>query len=86
MTIRRMDNIGIVVEASMPRSGSLPRWASSSKGARRSRGNWVDGVTGLRDKRVEIAMMRAPDGHGRLELSRFPAPAVLADHRIAPRR
>jgi catechol 2,3-dioxygenase-like lactoylglutathione lyase family enzyme len=47
-------------------------------------GSWADGVTGLRDMRVEIAMMRTPDGHSRLELSRFLAPTVIADHRRAP--
>ena len=47
-------------------------------------GDWADGVTGLRDMRVEIAMMRTPDGHGRIELSRFLAPPVVADHRNAP--
>jgi catechol 2,3-dioxygenase-like lactoylglutathione lyase family enzyme len=47
-------------------------------------GAWADDVTGLRDMRVEIAMMRTPDGHSRLELSRFHAPAVAADHRRAP--
>lgn len=47
-------------------------------------GEWAGRVTGLGDQRVEIAMMRTPDGHGRLELSRFLAPAVVADHRTAP--
>ncbi|MGN4224404.1 VOC family protein, partial [Burkholderia gladioli] len=47
-------------------------------------GDWADGVTGLPGMRVEIAMMRTPDGHGRLELSRFLAPPVAADHRAAP--
>jgi len=47
-------------------------------------GDWSGRVTGLRDQRVEIAMMRTPDGHGRIELSRFLAPPVVADHRNAP--
>lgn len=47
-------------------------------------GEWAGRVTGLGDQRVEIAMMRTPDGHGRLELSRFLDPAVIADHRTAP--
>ena len=47
-------------------------------------GDWAAGVTGLRDMRVEIAMLRTPDGHSRLELSRFLAPPVVADHRSAP--
>lgn len=47
-------------------------------------GEWAGRVTGVRDQRVEIAMLRTPDGHGRLELSRFDAPAVVSDHRTAP--
>jgi catechol 2,3-dioxygenase-like lactoylglutathione lyase family enzyme len=47
-------------------------------------GEWAGRVTGLGDQRVEIAMMRTPDGHGRLELSRFLEPPVVADHRNAP--
>jgi len=47
-------------------------------------GDWADGVTGLRDMRVEIAMMRTPDGHSRFELFRFLAPPVVADDRNAP--
>src|SRR6266576_3236661 len=58
--------------------------ASSSKGGPRSKENGPDRVTGLGDQRVEIAMMRTPDGHGRLELSRFLTPPVVADHRNAP--
>jgi catechol 2,3-dioxygenase-like lactoylglutathione lyase family enzyme len=48
------------------------------------KGEWADEVTGLANMRVEIAMLRTPDGHNRLELSRFLAPAVVADHRHAP--
>jgi len=47
-------------------------------------GEWSGRVTGLRDQRVEVAMMRTPDGHGRLELSRFLAPPTVADHRNVP--
>ncbi|MGO7200265.1 VOC family protein [Rhizobium ruizarguesonis] len=47
-------------------------------------GEWAGSVTGLGDQRVEIAMMRTPDGHSRLELSRFLRPEVVADHRNAP--
>jgi catechol 2,3-dioxygenase-like lactoylglutathione lyase family enzyme len=47
-------------------------------------GEWAGRVTGLGDQRVEIAMMRTPDGHGRLELSRFHRPPPVADHRGAP--
>ena len=47
-------------------------------------GDWSGRVTGLREQRVEIAMMRTPDGHGRIELSRYLTPAAAADHRNAP--
>jgi hypothetical protein len=47
-------------------------------------GEWAGRVTGLGDQRVEIAMMRTPDGHGRLELSRLLTPPAVADHRNAP--
>ena len=58
--------------------------ASNSKGGPRSKKNGAGRVTGLAHQRVEIAMMRTPDGHGRLELSRFLTPPVVADHRKAP--
>jgi catechol 2,3-dioxygenase-like lactoylglutathione lyase family enzyme len=58
--------------------------ASSSKAGPRLKENGPSRVTGLGDQRVEIAMMRTPDGHGRLELSRFLTPLIVADHRNAP--
>src|SRR5262245_39995568 len=58
--------------------------ASSSKGGPRSKENGAGRVTGLGDQRVEIAMMRTPDGQGRLELSHFLTPPAVADHRNAP--
>ena len=84
MTIKRMDNVGIVVEDLAGRSSSSASSALSSKGEAIVEGEWAGRVTGLGDQRVEIAMMRTPDGHGRLELSRFLAPQVVADHRNAP--
>src|SRR2546428_750983 len=63
---------------------SFARSASSSKGGPTIEGEWAGRVTGLGDQRVEIAMMRTPDGHGRLELSRFLTPPTVADHRNAP--
>jgi catechol 2,3-dioxygenase-like lactoylglutathione lyase family enzyme len=69
---------------SMPLSHFSPSWASNSKGRAMIEGDWSGRVTGLRDQRVEVAMMRTPDGHGRIELSRFLAPPVVADHRNAP--
>jgi catechol 2,3-dioxygenase-like lactoylglutathione lyase family enzyme len=66
------------------RSNFLATSASTSRGAATIEGEWAGRVTGLGDQRVEIAMMRTPDGHSRLELSRFLTPPVVADHRNAP--
>jgi catechol 2,3-dioxygenase-like lactoylglutathione lyase family enzyme len=84
MTVKRMDNIGIVVEDLDAAVEFFTELGLELEGRAPIEGDWADGVTGLRDMRVEIAMMRTPDGHGRLELSRFLAPAVVADHRRAP--
>jgi catechol 2,3-dioxygenase-like lactoylglutathione lyase family enzyme len=84
MTVKRMDNVGIVVEDLDAAIGFFTDLGLELEGRAPIEGPWADGVTGLRDMRVEIAMMRTPDGHGRLELSRFLAPPVAADHRNAP--
>jgi len=84
MAITRMDNVGIVVEDLDAAIGFFTGLGLALEGRATVEGDWADGVTGLRDMRVEIAMMRTPDGHGRLELSRFLAPPVVADHRGAP--
>jgi catechol 2,3-dioxygenase-like lactoylglutathione lyase family enzyme len=84
MTVKRMDNVGIVVEDLDAAIGFFTELGLELEGRAPVEGRWADGVTGLRDMRVEIAMLRTPDGHGRLELSRFLAPPVVADHRSAP--
>lgn len=84
MTVKRMDNIGIVVEDIDAAIEFFIELGLELEGRAQIEGDWADGVTGLRDMRVEIAMLRMPDGHGRLELSRFLAPPVVADHRSAP--
>jgi len=84
MTVKRMDNVGIVVEDLDAAIGFFTELGLELEGRAPIEGSWADGVTGLHDMRVEIAMMRTPDGHGRLELSRFLAPRVVADHRGAP--
>src|SRR5690348_10594961 len=84
MTVKRMDNVGIVVEDLDAAIEFFTELGLELEGRAPIEGAWADGVTGLRDMRVEIAMMRTPDGHGRLELSRFLAPRVVADHRDAP--
>src|SRR5213595_2687129 len=84
MTVKRMDNVGIVVEDIDAAIEFFTELGLALEGRAPVEGDWADGVTGLRDMRVEIAMMRTPDGHSRLELSRFLAPPVIADHRTAP--
>ena len=84
MTVKRMDNIGIVVEDIDATIEFFVELGLELEGRAPIEGDWADGVTGLHGMRVEIAMMRTPDGHGRLELSRFLAPPVVADHRRTP--
>src|SRR6201990_3263741 len=84
MTLKRMDNVGIVVEDLDAAIAFFTELGLKLEGRAPIEGDWADGVTGLRGMRVEIAMMRTPDGHSRLELSRFLAPPVVADHRRTP--
>jgi len=84
MAVKRMDNVGIAVEDLDAAIAFFTELGLQLEGRAPIEGDWADGVTGLRGMRVEIAMMRTPDGHSRLELSRFLAPAVVADHRVAP--
>src|SRR5213078_1691187 len=84
MTVKRMDNVGIVVEDIDAAIEFFTELGLELEGRAPIEGDWADGVTGLRDMRVEIAMMRTPDRHSRLEMSRFLAPPVVADHRSAP--
>lgn len=84
MSVQRMDNVGIVVADLDAAVEFFVELGLTLEGRTRIDGEWAGRVTGLRGQRVEIAMMRTPDGHGRLELSRFDAPAIAADHRSAP--
>lgn len=84
MTLKRMDNVGIVVESLDAAIAFFTELGLALEGRATIEGEWAGRVTGLRDQRVEIAMMVTPDGHSRLELSRFLAPSVVADHRHAP--
>jgi catechol 2,3-dioxygenase-like lactoylglutathione lyase family enzyme len=84
MTIKRMDNVGIVVEDLDAAIGFFTELGLELEGRGPIQGEWADRVTGLPDMRVEIAMLRTPDRHSGLELSRFLAPPVSADHRTAP--
>ena len=79
-----MDNVGIVVESLDVAISFFAELGLELEGQATIEGEWAGRVTGLGDQRVEIAMMRTPDGHGRLELSRFLTPPTVADHRTAP--
>lgn len=83
MTIKRMDNVGIVVEDLDATIEFFSELGLILEGRMPVEGDWAGRVTGVRGQRVEIAMMRTPDGHSRLELSRFDAPAIASDHRKA---
>ena len=84
MALKRMDNVGIVVDDLAATIDFFRELGLELEGRAMVEGEWAGRVTGLGDQRVEIAMMRTPDGHGRLELSRFLTPPVVADHRNAP--
>ena len=79
-----MDNVGIVVDDLAATIEFFRELGLELEGRAMVDGEWAGQVTGLGDQRVEIAIMRTPDGHSRLELSRFLAPPVVADHRNAP--
>lgn len=82
--LKRMDNIGIVVESLDEVIPFFTELGLQLEGRAMVEGEWAGRVTGLGDQRVEVAMMVTPDGHSRLELSQFLAPPVVADHRNAP--
>ena len=80
----RMDNVGIVVESLDDAISFFTELGMSLEGRGTIEGEWSGRVTGLASQRVEIAMMVTPDGHNRLELSKFIAPPIESDHRNAP--
>jgi catechol 2,3-dioxygenase-like lactoylglutathione lyase family enzyme len=84
MTVKRMDNVGIVVEDLDAAINFFTELGLKLELRMPIEGEWAGRVTGVRGQRVEIAMLRTPDGHSRLELSRFDAPAIASDHRRAP--
>ena len=84
MTLKRMDNVGVVVESLDAAIAFFGELGLRLEGRATIEGEWAGRVTGLGSQRVEIAMLVTPDGHGRLELSRFLTPPAVADHRTAP--
>ncbi|MDR6635513.1 catechol 2,3-dioxygenase-like lactoylglutathione lyase family enzyme [Phyllobacterium sp. 1468] len=84
MALKRMDNVGIVVEDLETTIDFFSELGLELEGRATIEGKWAGRITGLGDQHVEIAMMRTPDGQNRLELSRFVRPPVISDHRNAP--
>jgi catechol 2,3-dioxygenase-like lactoylglutathione lyase family enzyme len=82
--VLRMDNVGIVVESLEEAVSFFAELGLRLEGRFTIEGEWAGRVTGLGSQRVEVAMMATPDGHSRLELSRFLSPPTVADHRNAP--
>src|SRR5919109_1354596 len=84
MALQRMDNVGIVVDDLPATIDFFRELGLELEGQATIEGNWAERVTRLHPMRVETAMMRTPDGHSRLEISRFLTPPVVANHRNAP--
>jgi catechol 2,3-dioxygenase-like lactoylglutathione lyase family enzyme len=84
MALQRMDNVGIVVESLDASIAFFVELGLELEGRATMEGDWSGRVTGVRDQRIEIAMLRMPDGNGKIELSQFLNPPVVADHRNAP--
>ena len=82
--LKQMHNVGIVVESLDDAIAFFTVLGMQLEGRALVEGEWAGRVTGLGDQSVEIAMMVTPDGHSRIELSRFIRPEIVADHRIAP--
>lgn len=84
LTLKRMDNVGIVVESLDDAIAFFAELGLKLEGRATLEGEWAGRFTGLGLQHVEIAMLVTPDGHTRLGLSRFLTPPVVADHRNAP--
>ena len=84
MAVKRMDNVGIVVDDLDATVEFFTELGLEVEGRATIEGEWAGRVTGLGNQHVEVAMMRTPDGHGKLEISRFLVPQTVADHRNAP--
>src|SRR5260370_22424375 len=82
--LKRMDNVGIAVESLDETIAFFAELGLKLEGRATIEGEWAGRVTGLGNQHVEIAMMVTPDGHSRLEISRFLTPPIVADHRKAP--
>jgi catechol 2,3-dioxygenase-like lactoylglutathione lyase family enzyme len=84
MTIQRMDNVGVVVDDLEAAVAFFLELGLELEAEAAVEGAWVDDVVGLDDVRVDIAMVRTPDGHSRLELTKFHAPQAVSTGQNAP--
>jgi catechol 2,3-dioxygenase-like lactoylglutathione lyase family enzyme len=84
MTIQRMDHVGVVVEDLTDAVGFFTTLGLELQGEAPVEGEWVDRIVGLEGVRAQIAMLQTPDGHGRVELTKFHTPAPNGDHRHEP--
>jgi catechol 2,3-dioxygenase-like lactoylglutathione lyase family enzyme len=84
MTVQRMDHVGIVVEDLADAVGFFTALGLEMQGETPVEGDWVDRIVGLDGVRAQIAMLRTPDGHGRVELTTFHTPSAAGDHERAP--
>ena len=85
MTLQRMDNVLIVVDDLEAAKAFFAELGMEPDGETTVEGPWVDSTVGLEGVRADIAMLRAPDGHGRVELTRFHTPPpVRAEPQSAP--
>ena len=84
MTIKRMDHVGIVVDDLAAATEFFVQLGLVLQGEGPVEGRWVDRIVGLEGVRADIAMMQTPDGHGRLELTKFHSPSIQGDNRPAP--
>ena len=84
MAIQRMEHVGIVVDDLAAAIRFFVELGLELQGEGLVEGRWVDQVVGLNGVRAEIAMLQTPDGHGRLELTKFHTPSTQGDNRPAP--
>jgi catechol 2,3-dioxygenase-like lactoylglutathione lyase family enzyme len=84
MTIQRMDHVGIVVDDLAAATEFFVELGLELQGEQPVEGRWVDRVVGLDGVRAEIAMLKTPDGHGRVELAKFHTPSTQGGNRHAP--
>src|SRR5215468_1357951 len=84
MTIRRLDHVSVVVDDLTAAIAFFTELGMTLEGQTSVEGEWVDQVNGLKDVQADIVMMRTPDGHGRLELTKFRNPKLVDTEPVIP--